>query len=181
MPDVPSTLPTSLIAGTTWTFARDYGDFPQPTWQATAFFENALKAFSASAVASGSAHLFTVSAATSATYPAGRYQIRVRVTDGTQTFIAESGFCEIETDPAAAGTRDTRTWARRTLDELEALLERFATTAQQSGSVNGRSFSRTDLKALTDWRDKLRQEVKTEERGANARTGRNIKVRFNRA
>lgn len=181
MPEVPSVLPTSLIAGTTWEFSREYSDYPAGTWTATAYFERSGKTFNVAATAEGTAHRFTITAATTATYPPGRYQIRVRVTDGSSVYIAESGWCEIKVDPAASGTYDPRSWARRTLDELEALLERFATTAQQSGSINGRAWSRADLPTLTQWRKALIQEVKSEERGTNAANGRFMKVRLNRA
>jgi hypothetical protein len=178
---VPSTLPTNLIAGTTWQWERDYGDYPAPTWTAIAYFENADKTFSVTASASDSAQLFTVEATTNSSYPEGRYQIRVRVTDGIQVFIAESGWCEVEADPAAAGTRDTRTWARRTLEAVEAFLEGNASTAQASMSIAGRSISRWSLEELTSWRDKLKQEVRSEEQGTKAGRGRDIKVRFGRA
>jgi hypothetical protein len=181
VPDVPETLPTALIAGNTWQWDREYGDYHAGTWTAIAYFENKAKTFSAVGVASGSAHRFTVAAATSATYPPGRYKVSVRVTDGSEVFIAETGYCEVEADPAAAGTRDTRSWARRTLEAVEAFLEGNASTAQQSMSIQGRSISRWSLPELTEWRDKLRQEVKTEEQGSRAGLGRNIKARFGRA
>ena len=179
MPDVPAVLPTSLIAGNTWVWDRSYSDYPAPTWTATAYFEKAGKAFNVAATAEGTAHRFTIAAATTATYPPGRYQVRVRVTDGSQVFIAETGWCEIEVDPAAAGTHDPRSWARKTLDELEALLHRFATTAQQSGSINGRSWSRFDLPTLREWRKDLIQEIAEQERPTGGK-GRNIKVRYAR-
>lgn len=180
MPDIPTTLPTALVAGNTWIWDRSYADYPASSWTATAYFERVDKTFSAAASASGSAHRFTIAAATTASYPAGHYRIRVRVTDGTQVFIAESGWCDVEVDPAASGTTETRSWARRTLDALEQLLEQFATTAIQSGSIEGRSYSRSDLQSLTQWRDKLRVEVQREEMGSKAAASRNIKVRLSR-
>jgi hypothetical protein len=181
VPDVPATLPSELIAGNTWTWDRDYGDYPQPTWSATAYFEKHGKTFSIAATQSGTAQRFTIAAATTATYPAGRYRVRVRVTDGTQVFIAESGWCQIEIDPAAAGTADTRTDARKMLDAINAFLIGNASTAQQSMALNGRQIARWPLAELTQWRDRLKAEVRTEEQGEKAGLGRNIKVRFGRA
>ena len=179
MPDVPSVLPTDLVAGNTWQWDRDYGDYPAPTWSATAYFENQAKTFSVAATAEGTAHRFTIAAATSAAYLPGRYKVSVRVTDGSQVFIAEIGYCEVEIDPAAAGTHDTRSWARRTLEAVEAFLEGNATTAQQSMSVGGRQISRWSLPDLTKWREQLKQEVRTE--GRPAGSGRYIRVRATRA
>ena len=181
MPDVPSALPKALIAGNTWQWDRGYSDYPAGTWTATAYFENRHKTFSVTAVASGSDFRFTIPAATSAGYPAGSYKVSVRVTDGTQVFIAETGWCDVEVDPAASGLHDTRSWARRTLEAVEAFLSGNATTAQQSMSIQGRSISRWSITELREWRKELRQEVKMEEQGARAGLGRNIKVRFSRA
>jgi hypothetical protein len=174
-------LPTELLAGSTWQWDRDYGDYPQPTWIATAYFEKADKTFNVAAVASGTAQRFTIAAATTATYPPGHYRIRVRVTDGATVAIAESGWCDIEVDPAAAGTYDTRTDARKMLDAINAFLIGNASTAQASMSIAGRQISRWSLAELTAWRDKLKIEVRTEEQGVSAGRGRNIKVRFGRA
>lgn len=178
MPDVPTILPTALVAGNTWQWDREYADYPVTTWTATAYFENSAKTFNVTATVSDSTHRFTIAAATTATYPHGHYRVRVRVTDGTQVFIAESGWCDIEVDPAAAGTVDTRTWARRTLDNLLAFLEQNALTAQATISIADRTIGRWQLKELDEWREKLERIVKTEELGTRAAVGRNIKVRL---
>jgi hypothetical protein len=180
VPDVPSTLPTELLAGNSWQWDRDYGDYPQPTWTATAYFEKAGKTFGVAATASGTAQRFTIAAATTATYPPGRYRIRVRATDGSQVFVAESGWCQVEVDPAAAGTYDTRTDARKMLDAINAFLIGNASTAQASMSIAGRQISRWPLAELTKWRDQLKTEVRTEEQGSRAGAGRNLKVRYGR-
>jgi hypothetical protein len=181
VPDVPATLPTELIAGNTWQWDRDYGDYPQPTWSATAYFEKHGKAFNVAATQSGTTQRFTIAAATTATYPAGRYRVRVRVTDGSQVFIAESGWCEVQIDPAAAGTTDTRTDARKMLDAINAFLIGNASTAQASMTIGGRQISRWPLEELRKWRTELKAEVRTEEQGGAAGRGRQIKVRLGRA
>jgi hypothetical protein len=102
----------------------------------------------------------------------------VRVTDGTSVHVVETGWCEVEPDPASAQKVDHRSWARRTLDAIEAFLEGNATTAQQAITIGGRSISRWSLPELMQWRDKLRAEVSTEEQGSAAGLGRDIKVRY---
>lgn len=184
MVDVVTAIPSELIAGDTWIFDRDYSDYPRPTWTATAYFENADGTFNVASTVSPAiptAQRFTIAAATTAIYAAGRYRVRVRVTDGTSTFTAESAWIDVALDPAKVGKQDPRSWARRTLDAIEAFLEGNASTAQQSMSVGGRSLSRWSLPELTQWRDRLRQEVRTEEQGSDAGLGRDIKVRYGRA
>lgn len=180
MPDVPSQIPSDLIAGDTWIFDRDYGDFQRPTWTAIAYFENADGTFNVASTLNGTAQRFTITAAVTGTYAAGRYRVRIRVTDGSSSYIAESAWVNVELDPAKAGNQDPRSWAKRTLDAVEAFLEGNATTAQQSMSIAGRSISRWSLLELRQFRSELRGEVRTEEQGENAGLGRNIKARMSR-
>lgn len=176
-------IPSEFIAGDTWRWTRDFADYPAGTWTVTYYFENSAQTFNVAGVASGTSHDFTIAAAATAAYKPGRYYWSARATDGTivETIAGESGWIEVKVDPAAAGTKDRRSWARRTLEAVEAFLEGNASTAQASMSLGGRSLSRWSLAELQQWRNDLRQEVRTEEAGANAGLGRNIKVRFGRA
>lgn len=178
---VPDQVPSSLIAGDTWAFTRGYGDYPQPTWVATLYAEFRGSQFSIAAVASGTSQSFAATAAATGGYKTGHYKWWVRVTDGTSSFTVESGWFDVTPDPAATGTRDQRTWARRTLDALQCTLEGRASSDQLAMTIAGRSLSRIPLAELMTFRDKLRQEVRTEEQGAKSGSGRNIKVRFTRA
>jgi hypothetical protein len=171
-------IPAALVAGDKWQWDTDYGDYPQPTWDGTAYFENADHAFSVAASANGTLHRFAETAVNTAALKAGRYYVQVRVTDGTSPTIVESGWCNVKADPASAAKVDHRTWARRTLDAIEAFLEGNATTAQQSMSIQGRSISRWSIAELMQFRNDLRGEVRAEEQGLAAGLGRDIKVRY---
>jgi hypothetical protein len=176
--DVVEQIPSELIAGDSWIFSRDYSDFPRPTWTAIAYFEKADETFNVASTASSTAQLFTITAATSATYSAGRYRVRIRVTDGSSTLTAESAWVVVQLDPAQAGNQDPRSWARRTLDAVEAFLEGNASTAQASMSIAGRSISRWSLSELMQLRGQLRGEARSEEQGSEAGLGRDIRVRL---
>jgi len=179
---IPSAVPSELIAGDTWAWARDLSDYPaSASWGSTIYFENAQGTFSVAATVSGSTHTFSVGAATTAGYRAGRYGWRLRVTDGTTVTTVESGFAEVKSNPATSTKNDTRSWARRTLDAVEAFLEGNATTAQASMSVQGRSISRWSLSELLAFQQNLEARVRAEEQGTKAGSGRDIKVRFSRA
>lgn len=171
-------IPRSLVAGDTWQWDADYGDYPAPTWDATAHFENAAKAFTVSASPSGTAQRFAETAANTADFEAGRYYVQVRVTNGSASYTVETGWTDVQPNPASEVNYDHRSWAKRTLDAIEAFLEGNATTAQQSISIAGRSISRWSLAELTQFRNDLRNEVRTEERASAAGLGRNLKVRY---
>lgn len=170
-------LPSELLVGDTWSWEDDYSDYPAGTWTATAYFVSALAAFSIVATADGTTHSFDVTAATSSGYVADRYSVTVRVTDGTTITTVDDGLVNVLPDPTKQ--RDTRTWARRTLEAIECFLAGNATTAQMSMTLRDRSISRWPLAELMQWRDKLRGEVRAEEGTSNG-LGRDIKVRFGR-
>lgn len=178
---VPEKVPASLVAGDTWEWTKDLPDYPRTTWTATFYFENKDKTFSVTGTGSTSVHSFSIPAATTAGYPAGRYLYRLRVNDGTTYKAIEQGWVEVGVDPAAAGTRDIRSDARKMLDALNATLIGKASNDQLSMSIQGRSLSRMSPAELMDWRDRVRSEVRAEEQAASAGLGRNIRVRFGRA
>jgi hypothetical protein len=173
-------IPQSLIAGDTWSWTASYGDYPAGTWTATAYFENAAESFNVVATADGTDHSFDALATATDDYKAGSYFVQVRVTAGAESFVVESGWCEVTADPASGVAVDHRSWARRTLDAVEAFIEGNATTAQQSMSIAGRSISRWSLSELMQFRSQLRGEVRVEEQGESAGLGRDIKVRYGR-
>lgn len=175
---IPEGVPADLIAGDTWTWTRALADYPAGTWIATAYFENKDGVFSVAASASGTTHSFTIAAATTSGYKPGRYSWRIRVTDGSTTTTVEDGITQVEIDPAKAGKADTRTFARRMLDAIEATLEGRATSDQQAMSINGRSISRTPISDLMSLRDRFRGETRSEEGTTGGGKGRDIKVRF---
>ena len=175
----PTDVPAELIAGDTWAWTRDLTDYPAGTWTATVYFINRDAAFNVAGSASGTTHSFSIAAATTATYKPGRYVWSLRVTNGSTTTTVDDGAVEVQPNPAGQA-RDTRSWARRTLEAVECFLAGNATTAQASMTIRDRSISRWSLKELQDWRDKLRGEVRAEEQGESAGLGRDIRVRFRR-
>jgi hypothetical protein len=179
---VPTEVPAKLIAGDTWQWTRELADYPAPTWTATAYFEKAGSTFSVLATASGTIHAFEVSSATTAPYQSGRYAWRIRVTDGATTATIEpGGYLEVEANPATGSGRDTRSWARRTVEAIECFLEGNASTAQASMSIGGRSISRWSLAELRDFRKDLLAEIAAESQTASNGRGRNIKARYVRS
>lgn len=173
-------IPLALVAGDTWSWDADYGDYPAGTWTATAYFENAAESFSVAATASGTTHAFAAAATATDDFKTGRYHVTVRVTAGAESYVVESGWCDVTPDPASSVKFDHRSWARRTLEAIEAFLEGNASTAQAAMSIAGRSISRWSLAELSQFRKELRGEVRSEEQGSNAGLGRDIKVRMSR-
>lgn len=180
----PTQVPTEMIAGDTWAWTRDLGDYPAGAWSSVWYFENAGKVFSVAGVASGTTHTATIAAATTAGYRAGKYRWRLVVTAAGVRKSVEQGWLNVLADPAAAGTNDTRSNARVMLDNVEAYLKDPGNLVAGSYALAGRSLSRWSRAELLVERDKLLAEVRSEESADRMAQGlgnpRRLYVRFDR-
>lgn len=95
----------------------------------------------------------------------------------SERVLIETGRIEALPDPTTVeeGT-DNRNYAERMLDAIEAVLEKRASSDQQSYSIAGRSITRIPLTELLALRDKFRAEVAIGKKNAP----RYINVRFAR-
>jgi hypothetical protein len=174
------TVPSELIAGDTWAWTLTYADYPAGTWTATIYFENRFQTFSATGSASGTNHAFSISAVTSSAYKSGRYKWRVRVTNGSTVTTVDSGGVKSSLIRPQQEPDVTRSWARRTLEAVEAFLEGNASTAQQAMTIQRRSVSRWSLAELANGATSWQREFESTRAGRSGWRGRNIKVRFGR-
>jgi hypothetical protein len=175
---IPTQIPASLIAGDTWRWTLALAGYDAQTWTAVVYFTNAGDVFNATATADGTSHAFSIPAATTADYKAGRYAWTVRVTSGAIVETALTGSVEVTPDPTVK--RDTRSNARITLEAVQCFLRGNATTAQASMTLKDRSVSRWSLAELLQWEKDLKAQVRTEEAAATGGLGRDIRVRFGR-
>lgn len=172
-------VPASLVAGDTWSWTAEFPDNAAPAWVVTFFFQNASGTFQVAAAASGANHLATFAASATADFNSGRYRWRARAVNGLTSKTLEEGWLEVLADPSS-GKLDLRSTPRKLLDAVEAALTRRATSDQLAMTLGSRSISRTPLPELLQWRDRLREEVATEEKGDKAGNGRKLKTRFGR-
>lgn len=186
--DIAEGEPLALVRGDTWAWKRsDLGsDYPPAGWAlsyAARREGSTADEFVITAAESGSDYLVTVDAATTADYAAGIWNWSAHMTrssDGARVTIGR-GQWTIAANLAADDV-DTRTYARRTLDAIEAVIEGRASKSDQSYSIAGRSLSRIPLGELLAFRDKFRREVRAEmeaeTRSKSGSVGRTMAVRF---
>lgn len=182
--ETPTQVPAALVAGDTWTWKRSLDDYPAGTYTAAWHFDSGLERFTVSASADGTAHAGSVAAATTAGYAPGKYRwalVVTKVSDSSRTTV-EQGLLEVSIDPAATGSADRRSHARKVLDAIEAVLENRASVDQASYSINGRSLARTPIADLLKLRDTYKAEVSAEEAGERIKLGlggaKRVLVRF---
>jgi hypothetical protein len=163
-------VPSTLIAGDTWSWTESLTAYPASTWSLSWYFENSGASFSVVATPAGDDHSATVDAATTAGYQAGDYYVRGVATSGLVRQSIDEGFwVTVKPDPAAAGALDHRSHPRKVAEMIEAYLEDPTNVTAASYSLGGRSLSRWSRAELRVELDKCRQELRFEGRGVKAR------------
>lgn len=176
--------PSQLRAGLTWEWKRqDLASYPSPSWTLTYYFKTATAQFSVVATADGvGGYNVAVTAATTASYAAGRYTWVAVVASGANKYEVDSGTLELLPDFANTNLVDGRSHARKTLQMIEAYLEDRNNIAARGYTIGGRSLDRYGIAELLVLRDKYKAEVAGEvaaERIRNGQPARNrILVRF---
>lgn len=176
--------PSLIVAGDTAKWQLSLSDYPAPTWVVSyALVVNGIR-IAFTALASGTDHLIEIAKATTATWKAGLYSYQAYATSSTERVIIETGSIRIATDFAQATTGyDDRSWAKRCLDNVEAVIEGRASQAQLEYTIAGRQLKFITPKELFDMRDRFRLEYFAEEaKKQQKKTGKSrfgsVQVRF---
>lgn len=179
----PTIEPQIVAAGDTIIWQRTYADYPAPTWTLKYALRGA-SVINITGTASGTAHLITVTAATSANWLPGIYtwQGYVENAAGERHTVAV-GTLQVNRDlTAVTETYDGRSHARKVLEAIEAVLEGRAAIDQEEMTHDGLQLKRTPIPDLIILREKYKREVQNEEIGEKVRqglaSGRKILVRF---
>lgn len=130
------------------------------------------------AARSAATYTFEADPATTAGWAPGAYAYTIRATDGVDVVEVQSGRVTIAPDIAAAGSGfDNRSHARKSLDAIEAVLEKRATMDQERYRINNRELYRTSISELLKLRDYYVSLVKREDAKTSGRRGwRQVKV-----
>lgn len=104
------------------------------------------------------------SAAETATWQPGVYAYTLRAILGDDVREIEAGTVEILPDQASIGANyDARSQARRSLDNINAVLEKRASQDQQRYTIDNRELWRTPIADLWKMRDRFAAMVAREE------------------
>lgn len=172
--------PESFYAGDTVKIRRTINNAPSSDWLLSYSLANADGVITFDADASdGDTHLVVLPAIDTLAFVPGVYayvgQVISLTSSPTETYTVESGNVEI-LDRLSAAT-DIRTHVKRTLDLIEAEIERRVTGSVESYSIASRSLTRAPMSDLIAARDRYAQLHATEERKARRKSGK-VKVRF---
>ena len=178
---VSQIIPAKITAGVTFETLASLAAYPAPAW-ALSFLLRGPSAADVTATAEGSLHRLRVEAAAAAAWLPGRYAYAVRAQNlAGEVREIEAGHLEVLADIAnAAAGFDGRTQNRRTLDAINAVIEKRASRDQERYSINDRELWRTPIADLLKLRGTYVALCRAEDakaRGASV-WGPALKVRF---
>jgi hypothetical protein len=173
-------IPTTVKAGLTFTVTADLAEYPAPVWSLVLLLRGP-SSITIDSTADGAAHRLAATAAATAAWAGGEYAFSLRATNGADVVEIEAGTVAIVADLAGivAGT-DTRTHVRRTLEAIEAVIERRATLDQERYRIGDRELYRTPIADLLKLRSVYREELRrmnAAAAGQSSLLGRTVLVR----
>jgi hypothetical protein len=167
----PTFEPPKLYTGDTVEWTKSLSDYPATAW--TLSYALTWPSFSITIAASpapnGTDFAVSISAATTATFPAGTCTWRSRVSNGAKTYTIETGRTDVIADmPANSAGLDTRSLAKRALDAIEAKLAGRADSGVAEYQIEGRAMKYIPITELIVLRDRYRMDVAREVASDNA-------------
>lgn len=141
-------LPAKISAGLTFDRLVTLTEYPATSWALSVLLRGP-SVINLAGVAEGSQFRINVPGATTSPWTAGGYSYSARVTLAGDVREVQTGRIEIIADLAnvIAGT-DVRSQNRRTLDAINAVLEKRASQDQQKYVINNRELWRTPIADL---------------------------------
>ena len=183
----PSNVPSVLQLGDFWAWKKSNlaSDYPTADYSLSYEFnliDGATPAnFTIGTTESGDEYI--VATSNTSSYTKGEYnwvEYITRTSDNARIKLSE-GFTEIQ-DNYATTNASVRSFAKRVLDAVNAVIENRATMDQSSMSIAGRSLSRMSISELHELKDRYNIEYKQEKQKARIANGQGsgntIKVKF---
>ena len=169
--------PSAIVAGDTAAWTKSLADYPATAWTLKYRAVKSGAYIAITATASGSDHAISVSAATTAAYTAGIYDVQGWVENGaaTERYTVYTGRLEVKPNLAAQTDYDARSTARKIYDALVVQYQTHVTNGQAfvgEYEIGGRRM-KFDNKA--DWIKTIgywKAQVAAEDRAANIAAGR---------
>ena len=161
--------PKILTAGDTWKWKRKdlSTDYPSSEW--TLSYQARGASTGTISITSGrdgtsEDYLIDVAASTTANYVVGSYTWDAYVTKDSERYKVRSGFWDVKQNLATAlAGYDGRSWARKTLDAVEARLTGRSSNEIDRYMIGDRQIAKIPIEELMVWRSKLKAEVTREE------------------
>ena len=176
--------PETFRAGDTVKWKRDIDSYKASDgWTLKYSFRGTAGQIDITSSASGAEHLIELSAATTAAYDDGMYEVQAYVEKASDRHTVWTSRIEILPDLTAAGSsHDQRSHVKKVLDKVEAVLENRATKEILESSIEGVTIKRIPHEELIMLRQKYLQWYQSEQAAEKIKlglnSGRTILTRF---
>ena len=166
-PAIPTVEPKQILAGATVQWTKSLSDFPAATWTLAYTFVGSVVKLNLTATVSGSLHLLTITQVQSATMNLGAttlpYFWQSYASSGTERYKVGEGNIDVLADLADASVGyDGRSYVKKTLDALDAIILGKASKDQKMALVGDRQIQRMSPAELLQWRSFYQAEYKAE-------------------
>lgn len=169
---VPTTEPSSLVAGITWQWEKTVSDYPPSEgWTLTYYLTGKTSlSFAAEADPTDTVYSVSVPASETAAVEPGVYVWQARVSDGAGIIrLADAGRFDVTRDVASvAENEDARSHNEKMLARIEAEIEARLTgdgSGHDSYSIGGRSLSKYTMDGLHSLRSRYAFAVARDRNG----------------
>jgi len=182
MAELPTQIPSQLIAGDSFEWVVSLPDYPAPEWSVTYALVKDGECITFTSLQDGESlgHLLSFASADTSGYAPGVYSYQASVSNGSIRKTFATGSVRILPDFASQSSGyDGRTHAKKVLDALEGLIESQAFKPHSEYQIGGRAMKFKSFKELIEARDTYRSKYLAEERRKAGKSAiGSIKVRF---
>lgn len=170
---ISTVIPARIKAGATLIFQLSLPDYSAADgWVINFKGQNKDNTFEFSSTASGSNHLINVTAAVTAGWLAGDYLLEAEVVKAAETYTVANIWITVDANLSGPDTGDPRSQARRTLDNINAVLESRATHDVLKSAIEGTVIERMSIAELLMLKDRYEAIVAREDMAAKAAQGK---------
>lgn len=186
---IPRDEPNKFTSGDYVQWSKSLSDFPSTSYRLTYQFRGPKEFQTNAANYQTNDFLITLPTSETANIEEGKYSIAAYVTDyatGQLRYSVRPRFpyLEVKPDPSnyAQGAVTNLSWAAKTLPVVEDTITKLTSRQVSTASVNGQSYSIQNINELVKLRNRLREEIRSEQDAINVAAGlgakKNILVRF---
>jgi len=171
---IPNFEPATFVSGDSLSWTRFLTDYqPGDGWSLTYSFRGNGSTLNITSTTSGTSHLLALTTTQTAHLIPGKYLVSGYASKSSERVTIFSGQIEVTANLQTANASfDARSQARRTLDNINAVLEGRASSAVLDSTVEGTNIRRIPHADLLKLRDRYAQIVANEDAKMAAKSGK---------
>lgn len=181
-----TSVPNTITVGESFSFTKTFDDYPPDSFTLTYYFRGQSgSGFDKIAVADGTSFVVNVLPIDTAKISSGNYTFQAFISSAEVNVLVDQGELAVKPNLAklpATSTHDNRSTVKITLDNIDAVIQKKATSDQLKYQIGTRSLERYSFTELLAVRKEYARLYAAEERAKAVANGEGVfkihKVRF---